>query len=83
MADAAIGEFAKATGDLKEALTDAKAKMLLELEATVQVGYHMRVAQKRYWSAKIGKHELLIEAKTLEAAFDMRVAGLKELGVSF
>jgi hypothetical protein len=74
-------EIVEAAAEMKEAVTDAKAKLLLALEATVKVGYHMRQAQKNYFAAKTGKQELLIESKRLEAAFDMRCAELKQMGV--
>jgi hypothetical protein len=70
-----------AAAELKEAITDAKAKLLLELESTIKVGYQMRQAQKEYYSAKQGKQSLLVAAKRLEAAFDMRLADLRLLGV--
>lgn len=73
----------EATGKLHEAITDAKAKLLLSLEAALKVGYHMRQAQKSYYAAKTGKQELLIEAKRLEAAFDRRLAELQSEGIGF
>jgi len=76
-------ELVAAAADLKEAITDAKAKLLLSLQQALKVGYHMREAQRNYWTAKTGKQALLIEAKTLEAAFDRRCAELKTMGVDF
>lgn len=73
----------QAAGKLHEAITDAKTKLLFALEGAVQVGYHMRQAQKNYFVAKTGKHELLIESKRLEQAFDRRLAELRDLGVDF
>ena len=73
----------QAAVDLKESITDAKAKLLLALEAALHVGYHMRRAQKNYYAAKTGKQTLLIEAKRLEAAFDRRLAELKSQGMKF
>lgn len=80
----------EAAADLKEAITDAKAKLLLSLEAAVKVGYRMRWAQKNYYSARArspwamavgtGIQGLLIEAKRLEAEFDHRLAELKIQG---
>jgi hypothetical protein len=43
----------------------------------------MRRAQKAYFAAKTGKQQLLIESKTLETAFDRRLAELKSQGVEF
>ena len=82
-ADSSAEKILEAAAGLKEAITDAKAKLLLALEGAVKVGYHMRQAQKSYYAAKTGKQELLIEAKRLEAAFDRRLAELKALGVEF
>jgi hypothetical protein len=73
----------EAAGELKEAITDAKAKLLLSLESALKVGYHMRQAQKAYFKAKQGKQELLIESKRLEAAFDQRLAELQRQGMKF
>jgi hypothetical protein len=73
----------EAAADLKEAITNAKAKLLLKLEAALTVGYYMRRAQKNYYAAKTGKQALLIEAKRLEGAFDQRLAELRALGVDF
>jgi hypothetical protein len=73
----------KATGELKDAITDAKAKLLLQMEAALKVGYEMRRAQNAYFRAKIGKQELLLESKRLESAFDMRLADLKRQGLNF
>jgi hypothetical protein len=74
-------EFVAAAGELKGTITDAKAKHLLKLEAALIVGYQMRKAQNNYWRAKTGKKELLIDAKRLENAFDLRCAELIREGV--
>jgi hypothetical protein len=36
----------------------------------------MRKAQTAYFRAKTGKHDLLLDSKRLEGAFDLRLAGL-------
>ena len=66
-----------------EAITNAKAKLILALEAAIKVGYYMRQAQKNYFAAKTGKQDLLIESKRLEQAFDRRLGELRGLGVDF
>jgi hypothetical protein len=76
-------EIMAAAAEIKETITDTKAKLLSALEGAVKVGYHMRQAQKAYFAAKTGKQDLLIESKRLEAAFDMRCAELKQMGVKF
>jgi len=73
----------EAAADLKEAIIEAKAKLLLSLEDALNVGYRMRQAQKNYYAARTGKQELLIVAKGLEAAFDRRLAELAAMGVNF
>ena len=73
----------EAAAGLKDIITDAKAKLLLALEAAAKVGYHMRQVQRSYFTAKTGKHDLLVESKRLEAAFDRRLSELRELGVDF
>jgi hypothetical protein len=73
----------QAVGELKEAITDAKAKLLLQMEAALKVGYEMRKAQNAYFRAKTGKHDLLLESKRLEGAFDMRISELKKMGMEF
>jgi hypothetical protein len=70
-----------AAGELKDAVTDAKAKLLLKQEAALKVGYAMRRAQNAYWRAKTNKKEMLIDAKRLESAFDLRCAELIREGV--
>ena len=74
-------KLAIAAVELKDTITDAKAKLLLKLEAALIVGYQMRKAQNTYWRAKTGKKELLIDAKRLENAFDLRCAGLMREGI--
>ena len=71
----------EAAADLHEAITDAKAKLLLSLEAALKVGYHMRRAQKNYFATRTERRAMLIESKRLEAAFDRRLAELKAQGV--
>ena len=67
--------------ELHEAITDTKAKLLMSMEAALKVGYHMRAAQRAYYSARTGKQQLLIEAKRLESAFDRRLAEIRAEGV--
>jgi len=74
-------KLAAAAAELKDTITDAKAKLLLKLEAALIVGYQMRKAQNTYWRAKTGKKELLIDAKRIENAFDLRCAELIREGV--
>jgi hypothetical protein len=81
--DSSGKDLVEAAAELKEAIADAKAKLLLALQQAVKVGYHMRQAQKAYFAAKTGKQELLIESKRLEGAFDRRCAELKTMGVDF
>jgi hypothetical protein len=76
-------DILKAAGKVHETITDAKAKLLLALETTGKVGYHMRQVQKSYFNAKTGKHDLLVESKRLEAAFGRRLTELRELGMEF
>jgi hypothetical protein len=73
----------QAAGELKEAITDAKAKLLLQMEAALKVGYEMRKAQNAYFRAKTRKRDLLLESKRLEGAFDLRLADLKRQGLNF
>ena len=80
---ASAEEIMEAAAELKQLITDHKAGFLLSLEAALLVGYHMRRAQKNYYAAKTGKQELLIEAKRLENAFDLRLAELKSQGMEF
>jgi hypothetical protein len=73
----------QAAGELKEAITDAKAKLILQMEAALKVGYEMRRAQNAYFRAKTGRHDLLLDSKRLEGAFDLRLADLKIQGLNF
>jgi len=82
-ADNSAEKILEAAAGLKEAITDAKAKLLLSLDAALKVGYHMRQAQQAYYAAHIGRQPLLIEAKRLEGALDRRLAEVKTMGVDF
>lgn len=48
--------------------------LLAEIKQTLQVGLEMRKRQREYF--RIKDHEVLLDAKRLESAFDIRLASL-------